>query len=93
MIPGTSPVRLNTASFGMFVPQLPRMFPDMLMELHVDAREVPMFRFTSGSVGLDVSAAVKAFAVCPNETLIPLFKLSVDADFSLRVFFSQARIL
>lgn len=46
------------------------------MNLQVYARETPMFDFQPGSVKLSLLGAVKAFAILPNSTLIPLFKLN-----------------
>uniref|UniRef100_A0AAY5KG71 Bactericidal permeability-increasing protein n=1 Tax=Esox lucius TaxID=8010 RepID=A0AAY5KG71_ESOLU len=76
MIPPTSPLRLNTSYFGPFIPQLPKLFPNMLMLLEVYAREIPMFSFLPGEVTLDFPGAVKALAILPNRTLTPLFKLN-----------------
>uniref|UniRef100_UPI003AAB4960 bactericidal permeability-increasing protein-like n=1 Tax=Centroberyx gerrardi TaxID=166262 RepID=UPI003AAB4960 len=92
MIPPSSPFQLNTSFFGVFIPQLPKMFPNMLMGLHVVAREVPMFRFTSDEVDLGLLASVKAFAIHPNKTLVPLFKLNVNSSFVCKVFFSQGKM-
>ncbi|XP_076597365.1 bactericidal permeability-increasing protein [Chaetodon auriga] len=82
MIPPGSHVHLNTSSMGPFIPQLPKLFPGLLMNLQVYAREVPLFSFQSGSVKLNLLGAVKAFAIQPNGTQTPLFKLSVDSIFS-----------
>lgn len=57
--------------------QLPKMFPGLLMNLQVYAREVPLFSFQPGAVKLDLQSAVKAFAIQPNGTQTPLFKLNV----------------
>ncbi|KAM7404456.1 hypothetical protein PAMP_011801 [Pampus punctatissimus] len=77
MIPSTSPVRLNTSSMGPFIPQLPKMFPNLLVDLQVYAREAPSVSFLPGAVKIDFLAAVKAFAIQPNSTQTPLFKLHV----------------
>uniref|UniRef100_A0A3Q2YJ56 Bactericidal permeability-increasing protein n=1 Tax=Hippocampus comes TaxID=109280 RepID=A0A3Q2YJ56_HIPCM len=77
MIPPSSPVRLNTTSLGPFIPQLPKMFPDLLMTLQIYATNFPVFSFRSGAVVLSSSGAVKAFAIQRNATLTPLFKLHV----------------
>lgn len=57
--------------------QLPKMFPGLLMNLQVYAREIPKFSFQPGAVNLDLEGAVKAFAIQPNGTQTPLFKLNV----------------
>ncbi|XP_037101874.1 bactericidal permeability-increasing protein [Syngnathus acus] len=92
MIPPSSPVRLNTTSMGQFIPQLPKMFPDLLMTLQIYARNTPIFSFRSGAVALTSSGAVKAFAIQPNATLTPLFKLHVDSDFSGKAWVADGRL-
>ncbi len=61
--------------------QLPKMFPGLLMNLQVYATEAPLFSFQPGAVKLDFQGAIKAFAIQPNGTQTPLFKLSVVSTF------------
>lgn len=82
MIPPYCPVRLNTSSMGQYIPQLPKMFPNLLMVLEVYAQQIPLFSFSPGFVKLDLPSAIKAFAVQPNSTLTPLFKLNMESAFS-----------
>ncbi|XP_022058181.1 bactericidal permeability-increasing protein [Acanthochromis polyacanthus] len=88
MIPPTSPIHLNTTYMGMFAPQLPEKFPGLLMDLQVYAREAPMFSFQSGAAKLISLVDVKAFAIEPNGTQVPLFKLNVDSKFSTKLWIS-----
>ncbi|XP_062314258.1 bactericidal permeability-increasing protein-like [Osmerus eperlanus] len=92
MIPAVSPLRLNTSSFGKLIPQLPKLFPDLLMELSVSARKVPMFSFLPGEVQLGLPGMVTAFAVQNNATLTPLFKLQADSVFSGQVSISGNKV-
>uniref|UniRef100_UPI003AAD0A8C bactericidal permeability-increasing protein n=1 Tax=Centroberyx gerrardi TaxID=166262 RepID=UPI003AAD0A8C len=92
MIPPSSPVHLNTTSMGPFIPQLPKLFPDLLMKLQVYAREAPVFSFQPGAVKLGFLGAVKAFAVQPNTTLTPLFKLNSDSAFSGKMWVDGGRL-
>lgn len=57
--------------------QLPDMYPGLLMNLKVDARDTPLFTFQNGAIKLDLLGTVKAFAIQPNGTQTPLFKLNV----------------
>ncbi|KAJ3586028.1 hypothetical protein NHX12_012430 [Muraenolepis orangiensis] len=82
MIPPSSPFRLNTSSFGSFIPELPKMYPGMEMKLQVYARDAPEFRFKSGSVKTTLLGAIKAFAVQADGALIPLFMLNVGSIFT-----------
>lgn len=92
MIPPYIHVRLNTSSMGPYVPQLPKMFPGLLMNLQVYASEVPMFSFQPGVVKLELAGAVKASAIEPNGTQIPLFKLNVDLKFDGKVWVAAGRL-
>ncbi|KAM3618028.1 uncharacterized protein V6R79_014286 [Siganus canaliculatus] len=92
MIPPSSPLHLNTSLMGPFVPQLPKLFPGLLMNLLVYAREAPFFSLESGAVRLSVPAAVKAFAIQPNGTQTPLFKLNVDSAFSGKVWVADGKL-
>uniref|UniRef100_A0A8C8C000 Bactericidal permeability-increasing protein n=1 Tax=Oncorhynchus tshawytscha TaxID=74940 RepID=A0A8C8C000_ONCTS len=92
MIPKASPFRLNTTSFGPLIPQLPKLFPNMLMELQVYARDVPMFSFQADKVTMEFPGAVKAFAIQPNASRTPLFKLNVDSIFSGMIRISEEKL-
>ncbi|KAJ8371967.1 hypothetical protein AAFF_G00298400 [Aldrovandia affinis] len=82
MIPSESPIRLNTTRFGVFVPQLPKMFPDMLMLVHTYASDTPMISFLPDNTTLRLSGSAKAYAIKPDSSLAPLFRLDLDARFS-----------
>ncbi|XP_069549914.1 bactericidal permeability-increasing protein [Brachyistius frenatus] len=82
MIPPRFPLRLNTSYMGQVIPQLPKMFPGLLMNLKIYCKEAPIFSFQPGAVKLDVQSVVKAIAMEPNGTQIPLFTLNVDLKFS-----------
>ncbi|XP_074500893.1 bactericidal permeability-increasing protein-like [Sebastes fasciatus] len=92
MIPPSFPVHLNTSSMGPFIPQLPKLFPDLLMTLLVYAGEMPMFSFQPGVVKLDFQGAVKASAIQPNGTQTPLFKLNADLKSSGKVWIDGDRL-
>lgn len=92
MIPPSCPVRLNTSSMGPYIPQLPQLFPDLLMKVLVYARAFPMFSFQPGAVKLGLPLAVKAFAIQPNTTLTPLFKLHVVANVSGKMWMGDGRL-
>ncbi|XP_073326235.1 bactericidal permeability-increasing protein [Pagrus major] len=92
MIPRFSPLHLNTSLMGPYVPQLPKMFPGLLMSLQVYAREVPLFSFLPGAVYLDLQGTVKAFAIQPNGTQTPLFKLNVDSLLSGKVWIADGKL-
>ncbi|KAM9751965.1 bactericidal permeability-increasing protein [Menidia menidia] len=89
MIPPFSPVHLNTSSMGLFIPELPKRFPGLAMNLQVYARESPVFSIQSGAVKLDVQVCVKAVAIAPNGTQIPLFKLNADSELSVKMLIAD----
>ncbi|XP_029362058.1 lipopolysaccharide-binding protein [Echeneis naucrates] len=92
MIPPGCPVHLNTSLMGPFIPQLPKMFPGLLMYLQVYAIKAPMLSFHSDAIKLGVQANVKAFAIQPNGTETPLFKLGVDSQFNSKVWIDGQKV-
>lgn len=92
MVPSYSPVHLNTSSVGAFIPQLPKMYPGLLMNLQVYAREVPLVSFQPGLVKLDLWGTIKAFAIQLDGTQIPLFTLNTDSEFSSKVWIADGRV-
>ncbi|KAF0036479.1 hypothetical protein F2P81_011791 [Scophthalmus maximus] len=92
MIPPGFPLHLNTSLMGPYVPQLPKMFPGLLMDLHVYARDTPMFSFQPGAVKLGIQGAVKAFAIQPNGTQTPLFQLNIDLTLSSKVWIADGKV-
>ncbi|XP_051539524.1 bactericidal permeability-increasing protein isoform X1 [Myxocyprinus asiaticus] len=82
MIPKSSPIHLNTSQFGIFIPQLRTLYPDMEMHVLLYASETPLFSFSSAEVDVHVTAAAKFSAVKHDSTLIPLFRVDVDSSFN-----------
>lgn len=70
----------NRAEASLFL-QLAKMYPGLLMNLQLYAREVPLVSFQSGLVTLDLQGAVKAFAIQLTGTQIPLFTLNTVSVF------------
>lgn len=92
MIPPGVPLHLNTSLMGPYVPQLPKMFPGLLMNLQVNATQVPLFSFQPDAVNLGIQGAIQAFAIQPNATETPLFTLSVVSNFSSTVCVAGGKV-
>ncbi|MBN3325177.1 BPI protein, partial [Atractosteus spatula] len=92
MLPKTSPVHLNTSSFGAFVPQLPKMFPNMLMTVQAFASKPPVVSLQPDNVTMGLSGAAKVFAILPNSSLAPLFTLESEASLDAKVFISDMKL-
>lgn len=92
MIPKSSPIRLNTRTFGAFIPQIAKQFPGLMMELLVKMVETPMVTFEPNNATVQATATVTAYAIQPNSTLSPLFVLNMESSVSVRVFVSEMRI-
>ncbi|XP_060930546.1 bactericidal permeability-increasing protein [Limanda limanda] len=86
VIPKCFPLHLNTSLMGPYIPQLPKMFPGLLMNLRVYATEAPVSSFQPDAVKLGFHGAIEAFAIQPNATETPLFQLSVVSNFSSKVW-------
>ncbi|XP_008291735.1 WD repeat-containing protein 65 [Stegastes partitus] len=77
MIPQGSPFRLNTKTFGIFIPQIAKQFPGLMMKLLVKTVKDPIITFQPNNVTVQATATVTAYAIQPNATLAPLFVLNL----------------
>ncbi|KAM6980255.1 bactericidal permeability-increasing protein-like [Aplochiton taeniatus] len=92
MIPPSSPIRLNTRTFGAFIPQIAKRFPGLMMKLLVKAAKEPTITFEPNNVTVQAVSTVTAFAIQPNTTLSPLFVLNMEASVSARVYVTGVKL-
>lgn len=92
MIPQGSPIRLNTRTFGTFIPQIAKRFPGLMMKLLVKTVKNPIITFEPNNATVQASGTVTAYAIQPNTTLSPLFVLNMETSVSARVFVSGMRL-
>ncbi|XP_037631734.1 bactericidal permeability-increasing protein-like [Sebastes umbrosus] len=92
MIPQASPIRLNTRTFGAFIPQVAKRFPGLMMKLLVKTVKNPVVTFEPNNVTVQATGTVTAYAIQPNTTLSPLFVLNLETSVSARVFVSGMRL-
>ncbi|NP_001279749.1 bactericidal permeability-increasing protein-like precursor [Callorhinchus milii] len=82
MIPKSSPIRLNTSTFGGFIPQLKKLYPEMLMLMKIHSLKQPALTMTSDNITIAMTGAADTFAILPNSSLAPLFVLNLDVSVS-----------
>lgn len=92
MIPKGSPIRLNTKTFGVFIPQVAKRFPGLMMKLLVKTVKNPVITFEPNNVTTQATGTVTAYAIQPNATLSPLFILNLETSVSAQVFVSGMRL-
>ncbi|XP_069607103.1 bactericidal permeability-increasing protein-like [Ranitomeya imitator] len=93
MIPKQSPLRLNVKSLTVFVPELPKCFPDSPpLVLQVSARSAPSVSCQPDSLTVQVSAEIQAFAVYPNQTRFPVFQMQADSETAVNVILSEETV-
>ncbi|KAM6947471.1 bactericidal permeability-increasing protein isoform 1-T3 [Lycodopsis pacificus] len=92
MIPQGSPIRLNTRTFGAFIPQIAKRFPCLMMKLLVKTEENPVITFEPNNATVKATCTVTAYAIQPNATLSPLFVLNLESSVSARLFISGMRL-
>lgn len=92
MIPKGSPIRLNTKTFGVFIPQVAKRFPGLMMKLLVKTVKNPVITFEPNNVTTQATGTVTAYAIQPNATLSPLFVLNLETSVSAQVFVSGMRL-
>ncbi|NXV73820.1 BPI protein, partial [Atlantisia rogersi] len=82
MIPKGVDFHLNTTTFSAFVPQLEKMYPDMLMKLRLSAPSAPFLSIAPEGLSLQPVVDIQAYAILPNSSLAPLFLLSLRSNVS-----------
>ncbi|XP_028261849.1 bactericidal permeability-increasing protein-like isoform X2 [Parambassis ranga] len=92
MIPQGSPFRLNTRTFGVFIPEIAKQFPGLMMKLLVKTVKNPIITFQPNNVTVQATATVTAYAIQPNSTLSPLFVLNMESSVSAHIFISGMRL-
>ncbi|KAK5913080.1 hypothetical protein CesoFtcFv8_002897 [Champsocephalus esox] len=92
MIPTISPIRLNTRTFGAFIPQIDQRFPGLMIKLLVKMAKAPVITFEPNNATVQSFASVTAYAIQPNATLTPLFVLNLVSSVGARVFVSGTRL-
>ncbi|XP_041837585.1 bactericidal permeability-increasing protein-like [Melanotaenia boesemani] len=92
MIPKGSPFRLNTRTFGVFIPQIAKQFPGLMMKLLVKTVKDPIITFDPSNATVQATATVTAYAIQPNSTLSPLFVLNLESSVSAHLFVSSMRL-
>ncbi|XP_013988613.1 bactericidal permeability-increasing protein [Salmo salar] len=85
MIPPSSPIRLNTGTFGVFIPEIAKRFPGMMMKLLVKTVKEPTISLEPNNVTVQASGTVTAYAIQPNTTLSPLFVLNMEGSVSAQL--------
>ncbi|XP_077315167.1 bactericidal permeability-increasing protein-like isoform X2 [Lithobates pipiens] len=93
MVPKGSPMRLNTSTFGILIPQLEKMYPDMLMKLVITSHSAPSLNINPGNVSMAPLVDIQAYAILPNSSLAPLFLLNLKTDVFANVAVNSSRIV
>ncbi|XP_061583942.1 bactericidal permeability-increasing protein-like [Cololabis saira] len=92
MIPKGSPLRLSTRTFGVFVPEIAKRYPGLMMKLLVKAEKNPITTFEPNNMTVQATAGVTAYAIQPNGTLSPLFVLNVDTSVTTNMVVSGMKL-
>ncbi|KAL6111330.1 bpifc [Pungitius sinensis] len=92
MLPKASPIRLNTRTFGVFIPQVAKLFPGLMMKLLVKTAETPVVTFEPNNTRVQATGTVTAYAIQPNGTLSPLFVLNLESSISAQLSVSATRV-
>ncbi|XP_034979785.1 bactericidal permeability-increasing protein [Zootoca vivipara] len=92
MVPKEFKIRLNTTSFKAFVPQLEKLYPNMLMKLQVSPSSAPSLSITPDAISLSPVADITAFAILPNASLASLFVIGASTTISAKVTVNSTKI-
>lgn len=75
-IPSWSPVKLNTTSWRVLLPNLYRTYPNMLMQLDLSATLAPTLKTTPAGLAITIFGLCRVSAVLPNGTVATAFILN-----------------
>ncbi|KAM8917434.1 bactericidal permeability-increasing protein-like isoform 1-T2 [Spinachia spinachia] len=92
MVPQFSPLRLNTRTFGAFIPQIAKRFPGLMIKLLVKTVKTPVVTFKDTKTTVQATGSVMAYAIQPNATLSPLFVLNLESSVTARLSVSEMRV-
>lgn len=92
MIPSGSPIRLNTRTFGTFIPQIAKMYPGLMMKLLVETVKEPIITFEPNNMTVQASSTVTAYAIQPNSTLSSLFVLNLEGSVSADIYVTDLKL-
>ncbi|XP_042621881.1 LOW QUALITY PROTEIN: bactericidal permeability-increasing protein [Cyprinus carpio] len=92
MIPSGSPIRLNTKTFGAFIPQIEKMYPGLMMKLLVETVKEAIVTFEPNNMPVQASSTVTAYAIQPNSTLSPLFVLNLEVSVSTHIYVTELKL-
>ncbi|KAK3536306.1 hypothetical protein QTP86_002933 [Hemibagrus guttatus] len=92
MIPSGSHYRLDTKTFGIFIPQIAKQYPGLKMKLLVKAAKEPNISFAPNNMTMQASSTVTAYAIQPNATLSPLFILNTNASVSALIYVGGLKV-
>ncbi|KAF6284130.1 bactericidal permeability increasing protein [Rhinolophus ferrumequinum] len=93
MIPKESKFRLTTESFGILIPQVAKMFPNMTVQLLIWVSSLPHLTVSPAGLALTPALEAQAFAVLPNSSLAPLFLLGLTTNLSVEVGIKSDRLV
>ncbi|XP_053574867.1 bactericidal permeability-increasing protein isoform X2 [Bombina bombina] len=93
MIPKNFSVRLNTSSFGTLIPQISKMYPNMLMKLKIESASAPFLNIKPGNLTISPVMDIQAYAILPNSSLAPLFLLNVTTNALVKIAVNSGRIV
>ncbi|XP_063152913.1 bactericidal permeability-increasing protein-like [Candoia aspera] len=92
MVPKEFKIRLNTTSFEPFIPQIKKLFPNMLMKLRVSPSSAPSLAISPEALSLTPLVDIQAFAILPNASLAPLFLIGASTTISAKVSVNSTSI-
>ncbi|XP_050976116.1 bactericidal permeability-increasing protein isoform X2 [Labeo rohita] len=92
MIPSDSSNRLNTKTFGTFIPQIEKTYPGLMMKLLFETVKEPLITCEPNNMTIQASGMMTAFAIQSDGTLSPLFVLNLEGSVSTNIYVSGLKL-
>ncbi|XP_044515727.1 bactericidal permeability-increasing protein-like [Gracilinanus agilis] len=94
MVPKDSKFPLTTNVYGTLIPQVSKMFPNMKMQFILGMPSISSITITSKKrMGFMCPISTHAYAIFPNSTLAPLFRISLNTFVSFYMRAKHGKIL
>ncbi|KAI2661071.1 Bactericidal permeability-increasing protein [Labeo rohita] len=91
-IPSDSSNRLNTKTFGTFIPQIEKTYPGLMMKLLFETVKEPLITCEPNNMTIQASGMMTAFAIQSDGTLSPLFVLNLEGSVSTNIYVSGLKL-
>ncbi|XP_077083075.1 bactericidal permeability-increasing protein-like [Siphateles boraxobius] len=83
---------LSTRTFGAYIPEISKKYPDQKMELEIQTVKEPDIKFEANNLILEVLSTLTAYVIQSDKKLSSLFVLNLKAIVSAQVYGTELNL-